>query len=198
MNLDAANMSPLAKADGVALLTRKPIRAIYAMADGGDLVDGKLIWVWNVATNPAGDKRDLRFWIGEIIAPARQQKLTLAEVINFLVPPKRREFPAGEVCALLQVRPITLSELRLELNGALRANSGFYPRAGLVKFFTARWLGACGTATTFETDKAAPLHTMPKPSDQALPRPVAAMPISRVGNSGSTQSPSQKLSGGKS
>ena len=33
-------LSPLTKADGVAMLTRKSISAVYAMADGGDLVDG--------------------------------------------------------------------------------------------------------------------------------------------------------------
>jgi hypothetical protein len=188
MNLDAANMSPLAKADGVALLTRKPIRAIYAMADGGDLVDGKLMWVWNVATNPAGDKRDLRFLIAESIAPARMQKLTLDQVINLIVSPKRREFPAGEVCALLQVRDITLRDLRAELAGSLRDGHGitnFYPRAGLVKFFQTRWLGA--TTNTFAPDKAAPLNSPARPGKV----------VSRVGNSSTTWSPAQKISGGR-
>lgn len=140
--MDHHNMSPLTKADGVALLTRKSISAIYAMADGGDLVEGKYLWVWNVATDPNGKIRDLRFWVGEVLAPERQQQLTLAQVIEHIVPPARREFPAGEVCRLLQVRPITLSELRVELNGVLRSNSGFYPRAGLVRFFETRWEGA--------------------------------------------------------
>ena len=150
MNLDAHNLSPLAKADGVALLTRKPISEIYAMAEGGDLVGGNYVWVWNVAVNPAGEKRDLRWWIGEVLAPKRQAALTLEQVIVRLVPPHRREFPAGEVCRLLQVRPITLSELRGELQGALRSNSGFYPRAGLVKFFQTRWLGQAGATGATE------------------------------------------------
>ena len=179
--------SPLGKVDSVTLYTGKTVSAIYSAADGGDLVDGHYQWVWNVATNPQGKIRDLRFWMGEVMAENRQKNLTLDQVIDFILPKSRREFAAGEVCALLQVRPITLSELRVELNGALRANSGFYPRAGLVKFFQTRWLGAA--QNNFETDKAAPLHTMPNSSD-------SAMPISRVGNSGSTQSPSQKLSGG--
>ena len=137
--------TPLAKIDSVALLTGKTIGAIYAMADGGDLVDGRYQWVWNVsAVN--GNIRDLRWWIGEVLVAneedrKRKERLSLAQVIDFIVPPKRREFPAGEVCQLLQIRPITLSELRGELNGALRANSGFYPRSGLVEFLKNRWLG---------------------------------------------------------
>jgi hypothetical protein len=141
MNPTAQNMSPLAKIDGVALLTRKPIDLIRAMADGGDLVEGRYQWVWNVAVNPQGEIRDLRFWIGEVLAPKRQAPLELAEVIKCLLPENRRDFPAGEVCALLQVRRPTLLELREELQGRERVGSNFYPRAGLVKFFTTRWLG---------------------------------------------------------
>lgn len=141
MNLDATNMSPLAKVDGVQLLTRRAISEIYAMADGGDLVGGRYQWVWDVKTDPHGKIRDLRFWIGEVLAPKRQAELTLDQVIDFLLPKSRKEFPAGEVQRLLQVRPITLSELRAELQGSLRSGSGFYPRAGLVTFFRNRWLG---------------------------------------------------------
>ncbi|MEI8288797.1 MAG: hypothetical protein WCH99_04945 [Verrucomicrobiota bacterium] len=192
MNLDAANMSPLADIKGVRLLTRKSDDAIYKMSDGGDLVEGSYQWVWNVATNARGTIPDLRWWIGEVVAAKRQADLTLAQVINFILPPHRREFPAGEVRSLLLVSRPTLMELRAELLGDLRDGGSFYPRPGLVKFFTKRWLGA---ATNFATDKAAPLHTMTKPSDPALPTsPVSSMPISRVGNSRSTGSPSQKLS----
>lgn len=141
MNPTAANMSPLADIKGVRLLTRKSADAIYAMADGGDLVEGSYQWTWNVATDARGEIRDLRWWIGEVLAPQRQADLTLAQVINFLVPPQRREFPAGEVQALLLVSRPTLMELRAELLGDLRAGGSFYPRAGLVKFFQNRWLG---------------------------------------------------------
>lgn len=134
--------SPLAKVDGVCLLTGKPPQAIYAMADGGDLLEHQLQWVWNVSTDASGKIRDLRFWVGEVLDPARQKNLTLDAVINSLVPRTRTEFPAGEVQQLLQVRHNTLLELRRELAGTLRAHCNFYPRAGLVKFFERRWLGA--------------------------------------------------------
>jgi len=148
MNPDAANMSPLADAQGVRLLTRKPMSVIYAMADGGDLVSGSYQWVWDVKTDPAGKIRDLRFWIGEVLAPKRQADLKLEQVIDFILPKSRRDFPAGEVQLILGIAPITLSELRDELQGSLRSGSGFYPRAGLVKFFQRRWLGCLRTATT--------------------------------------------------
>jgi hypothetical protein len=136
-----AEMSPLTKIDGVCLLTRKPVDVIMAMADGGDLMEGRYQWVWNVASNPAGDIRDLRFWVGEVLARQRQRELSLDEVISFILPPQRREFPTGEVCQLLQVRRPTLMELRGELQGELRTGSSFYPRAGLVTFLRNRWLG---------------------------------------------------------
>ncbi len=144
MNPDAANMSPLTDVNGVRLLKRYPIRQIYEMADGGDLIHGRYIWVWNVATNPQGNIRDLRFWTGEIFAPKRQQALALEQVIDFILPRQRREFPAGEVQSLLLIGHNTLLEMRSELNGALRDGrhaGNFYPRAGLVKFFQRRWLG---------------------------------------------------------
>lgn len=142
MNPDAANMSPLADIKGVRLLTRKSADAIYAMSDGGDLVEGHYQWVWNVATDARGEIRDLRWWIGEVLAPQRQAALTLDRVINFLLPQQRREFPAGEVQALLLVSRPTLMELRAELLGDLRQGGSFYPRAALVTFFQRRWLGA--------------------------------------------------------
>ena len=103
MNPDATNMSPLTDVNGVRLLKRFPLRQIYEMADGGDLIHGKYLWVWNVAVNRQGPQRELRFWTGEVFAPKRQQALTLEQVIDFILPRSRREFPAGEVQALLLV-----------------------------------------------------------------------------------------------
>ena len=142
MNPDATNMSPLTDVNGVRLLKRFPLRQIYEMADGGDLIHGKYLWVWNVAVNRQGPQRELRFWTGEVFAPKRQQALTLEQVIDFILPRSRREFPAGEVQALLLVAHNTLLELRAELQGSLRGGGNFYPRSGLVQFFTTRWLGA--------------------------------------------------------
>jgi hypothetical protein len=132
----------LATADGVALLIEQPIRTVYDRADGGDQSGVGYQWVWNVAANPAGKIRNLRFWRVEIGDPKAVARMSLDEVIAEILPPGRREFPAGTVCQFLQLRAPTLALLRGELDGEIRRNSGFFPRAGLVKFFTARWLGA--------------------------------------------------------
>jgi hypothetical protein len=140
------NRIQFAKVDSVALLTGNTIPNIYNMAEGGDLQYGCYQWVWNVSKNPAGRTRDLRFWVSEMLADNGPQRdyynhLRLEEVIESLLPPEQTEWPAGEVCRLLQIRPCTLTALRCELKGHLRRNCGFYPRIGLVRFLRRRWLG---------------------------------------------------------
>lgn len=143
MNPNAANMSPLADIKGVRLLTRRPTDTVMAMTDGGDLMEGRYQWVWNVATDAHGEIRDLRWWIGEVLAPKQQAALKLEEVINLILPKSRKEFPAGEVCSLLLISRPTLMELRAELQGAQRGQliGNFFPRPALVRFFQTRWLG---------------------------------------------------------
>lgn len=136
--------TPLAKVDTVSLFTGQPVETIYARADGGSAPGDALQWVFNVAVNPRGEIRDLRFWVGEFAQSPKPKVKSLDEGINLILPVSRCEFPAGEVCRVLQVRPITLSKLRRELNGAVRGGGGFYPRAGLVNFLRTRWLGAPG------------------------------------------------------
>jgi len=171
VNLAATNLSPLADIKVMRTITRKSADALYAMADGGDLVEGSFQWVWNISTNPFGEIRDLRWWVGELMAPNRQANLTLDEVINFIVPQKRREFPSGEVLALLVISRPTLMQLRAELLGDLRAGGSFYPRAGLVQFFRRRWLGQVGTS---RCDVRSNPETFPA-NRQACPRAAARL-----------------------
>ncbi|MEI7534128.1 MAG: hypothetical protein WCK57_07125 [Verrucomicrobiae bacterium] len=137
-----SNRAPLTTVDGVAMLINKSIKTVYDRADGGDASGCGYQFVWNVATNPKGKIRHLRFWVPEIDDPKAVAILTLDEVISQILPVTRSEFPAGNVCKFLQIRPPTLALLRSELNGEVRRNSGYFPRAGLVKFFRSRWLGA--------------------------------------------------------
>lgn len=137
-----ASRAPLATADGVAMLIEKPIETVYDRADGGDRDGCGYQWVWNVAANPQGKIRNLRFWIPEIDDPKAVAGFTLDEVISHILPVSRREFPAGMVCQFLQLRRPTLALLRGELDGQIRRHSGVFPRAGLAKFFRTRWLGA--------------------------------------------------------
>jgi len=54
---------------GATFLRGKSLRAMQLLAEGGDRREARdevfepgLEWVWNVALNPAGGRRDLRFW----------------------------------------------------------------------------------------------------------------------------------------
>jgi hypothetical protein len=132
----------LIKVDVVKHLTNLSIDEIYSRAGGGSLFGG-FTWVWNVAVDPEGEIRDLRFWAREIIMPETTRRLSLDQVIKSILPAKRTQYPSGEVCeTVLSIRRPTLKELRRELNGQLAANSSFFPREGLEKFLRRRWLNA--------------------------------------------------------
>lgn len=110
---------------------------------GKDLFDPGFRWVWNVAANPNGEIRELRFWTREIIAPETTVDLSLDNVINSILPPIRKQYPAGEVAnTIFCIGRDLLASLRVELNGKLAANSSFFPREGLERFLRTRWLGA--------------------------------------------------------
>lgn len=138
--------TPLAKADFVSLFTGQPVRTVFQRAAGGSAPGTALQWVFNVATNPRGKIRSLRFWVPEFAQSPQPKVQSLEAVIKLILPVSRREFPADEVQAILQVRHNTLLQLRRELNGQVRKHKTFYPRAGLVTFFRSRWLGAADNA----------------------------------------------------
>lgn len=130
----------LVKIDSVMDLTGEDADRVYERADC-DSIFGSLLWVWNVAANPNGEIRDLRFWAREVVAPETTARLTLDQVTKMILPSERKQFHSGEVCFLLRLRRPSLKELRVELNGQLAANSSFFPREGLEKFLRTRWLG---------------------------------------------------------
>jgi hypothetical protein len=120
-----------------------------------DMADGGLQWVWNVAVDPAGKIRDLRFWSREVIAPETTRGLDINDVIDLILG-TRKNLHAGEMCHLLRVRRPTLLELREELGGHLGVHGADFPPAGLRDFLKARWLGfgaskkpATAVSTTF-------------------------------------------------
>lgn len=132
----------LVKTDTVRHFTGLSADAIYERADGNSLFGG-YTWVWNVAADPSGEIRDLRFWAREIVAPETVKGWNLDRVIKAILPPKRSQYPAGEIyTTLLSVSRPSLMKLRSELNGQLAANSSFFPREGLEQFLRNRWLGA--------------------------------------------------------
>lgn len=137
----------LIKIDGVAERLGRGVRAVEAMVDGGDLVDGGLVWVFDLAKTDT--RRELRFWLREVEARAsdRGQFHKLANweldwVLAQILPPSKKFFQAGEVDHLFQIRHNTRLEFGAELNGNLTNGANTYARANLVAFLTRRWLGA--------------------------------------------------------
>lgn len=131
----------LIKVDSVMDLLGKSADEVYELADGGTLLAPGLKFVFNLAADPDGDIRDLRFWTREIIAPASVAKWSVDQALDSILPNARTRFQAGEVTQLLHVRRPTLMRLREELQGKLAANSSFFERTALVSFLKRRWLG---------------------------------------------------------
>jgi hypothetical protein len=146
--------SALVKIDVAAHITRKPVPVLFAMADGGDLVDRALLWVFDLSNGEQGARRELRFWEPELQTranpdPTKHNKYCgweLDWVIKKVLPEKRAAFHAGEVDYLFQIRPRTRIDFT-ELNGEMKQGRNFYSRQVLADFLTRRWLHSRPTAT---------------------------------------------------
>jgi hypothetical protein len=128
----------LLKIDTVIALHRKTAEQIYDQVGGSALFENPLRWVFNVATNPHGRNRDLRFWTREIIAYETTTALTLDQVIDSLVPPTRTNWHSGQVIELLNIRWPTLGELREQLGGQSGRGTSFFARESLAAFLRQR------------------------------------------------------------
>lgn len=136
-----AHRSVLIKLDGVAFLRRQSVRTIRRLVEGGnrgaqfDLLERGFEWVWNVATNLEGDKRDLRFWSVEVVMPEHAQNKTLADVIRTILPPRRTNFLPGELMEIFAWQHENIFNLKRA--GQLPPDHQT-PRAALEKFLTDR------------------------------------------------------------
>ena len=126
---------------------------LFDLVDGGTLLEKGFAWVFNLANDAHGERRDLRFWWPEIEARAKVRaglsgssgKLASYEiewVIARILPEKRVNFHAGELDQIFQIRPRTRIDLHAELCGTLNGGRNFYPRPALAAFLQRRWLGA--------------------------------------------------------
>ena len=122
---------------------------LFDLVDGGTLLEKGFAWVFNLANDLNGERRDLRFWWPEIQArliggdsATRYSYYELEWVINKILPAKRQNFHAGEVDQMFQIRPRTRIDLHAELSGTLQSGGNFYARPPLFEFLTRRWLGA--------------------------------------------------------
>lgn len=132
----------LVKVDFVTALLGKPVDDVFAMVDGASLTDAGLQWVWNIATNPKGKMRNLRFWVKEMSEPKSLAGLTLEEAIDRMLPITREEYFSGQVCSMFQIRRPTLHLLRKQLGVEQRKGARYFPRVSLAAFLRARWCGA--------------------------------------------------------
>lgn len=135
----------LVKIDVATVDLGKSVRKIEQLVDGGRVHDRALLWVFNLAHNPSGKPRVLRFWRPELLArgqgePGKYHHCKLDDIITLILPINRNIFHAGEVSELFQIRHNT----RLELFAAAGQTDGrnFYSRPALAKFLQQRWLGA--------------------------------------------------------
>ncbi|MEI8289827.1 MAG: hypothetical protein WCH99_10165 [Verrucomicrobiota bacterium] len=127
---------------------------LFDLVEGGTLLEAGFEWVFNLANDPKGERRDLRFWMYEVAHRAdpgsklqAPSSYELSGVINTILPPARRYFHAGEVDQLFQIRPRTRIDLHDELAGSLNSGRNQYARADLAAFLKRRHI----SATTFAT-----------------------------------------------
>lgn len=116
-------------------LRGKNERQMRELAEGGSLIEAGLEWVFNVAVDAGSDKRDLRFYAGEIICPEFQRGKRLADVVNAILPPTRKDFPIGQLVLEWQVTHQHIYNLKTARE---LPPGSFTPRNALVSFLMRR------------------------------------------------------------
>ena len=108
-----------------------------------EMVDtGELRWVFDVATRaPGATRRELRFWLGELLAPGAHTDKSARDVVEAVVGHEvSPELRSHTVCNLLRVarphlrRLAVTGELRGDVNGRVR----WIERASLCQFLERR------------------------------------------------------------
>jgi hypothetical protein len=141
-------IAALVKIDVAAARLGWSAAKLFDLVDGGTLIERGFVWVWNLANDPTGIKRDLRFWWPEIdmrasLDTSKHRRFTNYElewVINKILPASRTNFHAGEVDELFQIRPRTRIDLHDEICGTKLSGRNSYTRDILAAFLERRWL----------------------------------------------------------
>lgn len=102
---------------------------------------GKLIFVWDVSATCAMRKRQLRFYLPEVVSPQFTARLRHDEVMQKILPPTRQNFFAAEVGNLLLLSRNSLAALARQLEARLIDRTFKFSRESLVTWLTSRWLG---------------------------------------------------------
>jgi hypothetical protein len=137
----------LVKIDVAAVDLGKSVRQIEQLVVGGAVHEKGLLWIFNLANNPSGRLRSLRFWRPELLArsrgdPEKYHRCKIDDIIAIILPGRRTDFHAGEVDQLFQIRCNTRIDYGAELAGKLRGRRHVYSREKLAAFLQRRWLGA--------------------------------------------------------
>jgi hypothetical protein len=121
------------------------LRSVLAMVDTGELR-----WVWDVSLargdgRGAARRRELRFWLGEVLAPAVQRGLSLDDAIRCVVGREAfgelRSRTVGEILRLRDQQMQHLMEAG-ELVGHVVRHSRMITRSSLVEFLRRRWVAS--------------------------------------------------------
>lgn len=127
--------------DTVSCLAGLSHSRVYELVESG-----YYLWVWNVSSGRTG-RRELRFWTREISRRASVSRLTLDDVLKFIIP--QRAHLAGqfdglrnwELRHLLRISKTSLCKMRRELGMCGTSRNLLIPRANLERFFRRRWCG---------------------------------------------------------
>ena len=153
-------IAALVKIDVAAVFLKRPTRQVFDLADGGSTAETGLLWVFNLAYNLAGPRRDLRFWLPEVQAraagqPTQYHHQDIDWILSQILPGGRQSFNAGYVDQLLQIRERTRNDYGSQLPGKQVSRRNVYSRAALESFLRRRWIGG-GWPVTLKTANFAP------------------------------------------
>lgn len=96
-----------------------------------------LRWVFNLSASK-GHRRELRFWVREVIAPETCARLALADVVDLILG-RRQTFRRGELEIEWVCNHMTISALLR--SRALKLHGTTIPRSSLCAFLKSRWIG---------------------------------------------------------
>jgi len=126
--------SPLVKTAVVSAHRSITTREIYE-----EIADGRLRWVFNVASSGKGIMPDYRYWSREIAG--ENVRLMRVDTVLREILGLRSHFRSGELCMLLSISRPTLKRLRRQLGGRLQRRGSSYTsfaRAGVEEFLRER------------------------------------------------------------
>lgn len=136
----------LVKIDVAATFLGKSAPQVFNLVEGGSLSEAGLMWVFNLALNRAGCRRDLRIWLPELKSrvagqPRQYHGQDIRQTLAEILPGNRQRFNAGDVDGLFQIRHRTRLDFGAELPGCRVGGRTIYARATLESFLVRRWIG---------------------------------------------------------